>query len=355
LRKGFGATFLADIVVGDFLRLRQVPTEALHPETESSGAEDDLSPEVNLKKKLIERGDKQNGDVKGKNEDETNSEAMPPSSEYPYFVKPSTSGGKSDIVMFNVRTTAPSLKDGVYAAIQMTGVGRLRPNTLVIGWKNDWSKNKSQTKDYVDILRAAYANLFGVMICRNLDQFDFNTKRPNPFGTVDIWWLLDDGGLSVLIPYIMAKSQYWKGQTKGSDTVPIRLFIISDSGQEGDDWKRVSELMRRFRLDDIEVIAVSTDGVGASAQSVEHYHETIAPGLKKNTKTRPETTDRWIRVSELLRENSSEARLVFCTVPFPRTVSAHEYMSWLEMLSEEMPPMILIRGNGETVLTWYSE
>ena len=39
--------------------------------------------------------------------------------------------------------------------------GRLRPNTLVIGYKNDWAKNIAGTKDYVDILRAAFANLFG--------------------------------------------------------------------------------------------------------------------------------------------------------------------------------------------------
>ena len=48
-----------------------------------------------------------------------------PFSAWPYFVKTSTTGSKSDIVMFYVRTAARTLKDGVYSAIQMIGAGSL--------------------------------------------------------------------------------------------------------------------------------------------------------------------------------------------------------------------------------------
>lgn len=366
LRKGWGATFLANIVVGDFLELSGVNTQHDHTKPRMSSVVDGLVPEVDLEKKLLERDEQQlngikNGAKKLEEQEVLQADMLEPASVQPYFVKESTTGGKTEMIMFHVKTTALTLKEGISSVIQTTGVGRLRPNTLVLGWKNDWAaSNDGSAENYVNTLRVAFANVFGVMICRNLDQIEFNTKRPNPFGTVDIWWLLDDGGLSVLIPHIMAKSQFWKGQTQGTDTVPIRLFIISEGGSDSDDFRRVSNLIRRFRLDNIEICAVSTDGIGASQQSYEHYQQTIVPDAAKNRTKKDEKikklTDRWLRVSELVKENSSEARLVYCTVPFPRpSVSAHEYLSWLEMLSEDMPPMIMIRGSGQSVLTWYSE
>lgn len=44
------------------------------------------------------------------------------------------------------------------------------------------------------------------------------------------------------------------------------------------------------------------------------------------------------------------------TLPMPRkgTVSAPLYMGWLEMLTRNMPPFLLIRGNQASVLTYYS-
>jgi len=34
--------------------------------------------------------------------------------------------------------------------------------------------------------------------------------------------------------------------------------------------------------------------------------------------------------------------------------SAGLYMAWLDILSRDMPPMLLLRGNQENVLTYYS-
>ncbi|KAG7250992.1 hypothetical protein CRUP_004399, partial [Coryphaenoides rupestris] len=36
------------------------------------------------------------------------------------------------------------------------------------------------------------------------------------------------------------------------------------------------------------------------------------------------------------------------------TVSSALYMGWLEMLSQDLPPILLVRGNHQSVLTFYS-
>jgi len=69
-----------------------------------------------------------------------------------------------------------------------------------------------------------------------------------------------------------------------------------------------------------------------------------------------EKTNRHLRLRELLLENSMEANLIVMTLPMPRkgAVSAPLYMAWLETLTRDMPPFLLVRGNHTSVLTFYS-
>lgn len=69
-----------------------------------------------------------------------------------------------------------------------------------------------------------------------------------------------------------------------------------------------------------------------------------------------EKTNRQLRLRELLLEHSSQASLIVMSLPMPRqgSLSAPLYMSWLEILSKDMPPFLLIRGNQSSVLTYYS-
>ncbi|KAJ2949747.1 hypothetical protein O0L34_g15680 [Tuta absoluta] len=67
-------------------------------------------------------------------------------------------------------------------------------------------------------------------------------------------------------------------------------------------------------------------------------------------------TNRQLRLRELLLANSSAARLVVMSLPMPRkgSVSAPLYMAWLEMMSRDLPPMLFVRGNHTSVLSFYA-
>lgn len=67
-------------------------------------------------------------------------------------------------------------------------------------------------------------------------------------------------------------------------------------------------------------------------------------------------TNRHLRLHELLQQNSKDASLVVMTLSMPRkgTVSAPMYLGWLDILTQKMPPILLIRGNQDSVLTYYS-
>lgn len=67
-------------------------------------------------------------------------------------------------------------------------------------------------------------------------------------------------------------------------------------------------------------------------------------------------TSRHLRLREHLLENSAKSDLVVMTLPMPRktVVSAPLYMAWLETLSRGLPPFLFVRGNHQSVLTFYS-
>jgi len=63
-----------------------------------------------------------------------------------------------------------------------------------------------------------------------------------------------------------------------------------------------------------------------------------------------------LRISEVVREHSSSASLLVITLPMVRKdqVPPLLYMAWLDMLTRGLPPTLLVRGNQESVLTFYS-
>jgi solute carrier family 12 sodium/potassium/chloride transporter 2 len=101
---------------------------------------------------------------------------------------------------------AENFYKGACSLMQSVGVGAIRPNTVVLGYKEDWTEiddpvgqpSRITTHDYVQTLQVAFKMRFGCMVCRNLNNVRWD--EPDESGTVDVWSLLDDGGLTFLIP-----------------------------------------------------------------------------------------------------------------------------------------------------------
>lgn len=67
-------------------------------------------------------------------------------------------------------------------------------------------------------------------------------------------------------------------------------------------------------------------------------------------------TNRHLRLREYLLEHSKKSDLVVMTLPMPRKniIKAAHYLAWLEALSRDLPPFLFVRGNQQSVLTFYS-
>lgn len=80
------------------------------------------------------------------------------------------------------------------------------------------------------------------------DSF-FLTKQKK--GYIDIWWLYDDGGLTLLLPYIIRTHSQWKD-------CKLRIFALVNKKSELDaEQRNMAQLLAKFRIDYSDVILIS--------------------------------------------------------------------------------------------------
>ncbi|XP_046677992.1 LOW QUALITY PROTEIN: bumetanide-sensitive sodium-(potassium)-chloride cotransporter-like [Homalodisca vitripennis] len=191
-------------------------------------------------------------------------------------------------------------------------------------------------------------------------------RRKQEKGFVDVWWLYDDGGLTLLIPHILStRSQF--------ADCKLRIFSLANRKNQLDrDQRNLAALLSKFRIDYSDLIVIPDITKKAREQTKKEFEklienfrphdENIPEEEEKNYVMESELlvlaekTNRHMRLRELLMEYSRESTFVVMTLPMPRkgTVSAPLYLAWLELLTRDMPPYLILRGNQTSVLTYYS-
>ncbi|KAJ8718571.1 hypothetical protein PYW08_002808 [Mythimna loreyi] len=172
---------------------------------------------------------------------------------------------------------------------------------------------------------------------------------------LDAWWLYDDGGMNILLPYIIAR--------RGSkEKMSLRIFALPQRGMSIKAAEEEMEsLLRKFRIDysQLTMITGIRDKPDASTwaffNNVTNKHMTtnnddILISDEELTKLNDRIC-RHLRLRELLIENSFGADFIVMTLPLPRQgISAAMYMAWLKVMSQDMPPILFVRGNSTVVI-----
>lgn len=205
------------------------------------------------------------------------------------------------------------------------------------------------------ISSAVYNDSEGNPLSKELmsDITQFQTKKRS--GNIDVWWLYDDGGLTLLIPYILTTRQQF------SDC-KLRVFTLANRKDELDrETRNIAALLAKFRIDFSSVLVIPDVTKRATDESRSRLNEMLGR-LPEGTISEEEMlvnkekTNRHLRLAELLQEHSKESEIIVMTLPMPRkgTISAPLYLAWLDVMTENLPPTLLVRGNQSSVLTFYS-
>uniref|UniRef100_A0A096NM06 Solute carrier family 12 member 1 n=1 Tax=Papio anubis TaxID=9555 RepID=A0A096NM06_PAPAN len=332
---------------------------------------------------------------------------------------------KNKIKAFYAAVAADCFRDGVRSLLQASGLGRMKPNTLVIGYKKNWRKAPlTEIENYVGIIHDAFDFEIGVVIVRISQGFDisqvlqvqgmyfliqptkanrcinssfisdgsintiqsmhvgeFNQKlveastqfkKKQEKGTIDVWWLFDDGGLTLLIPYILTLRKKWKD-------CKLRIYVGGKINRIEEEKIAMASLLSKFRIKFADIHIIGDINIKPNKESWKVFEEMIEPyrlhesckdlttaeKLKRETPWKitdaeleavKEKSYRQVRLNELLQEHSRAANLIVLSLPVARKGSISDllYMAWLEILTKNLPPVLLVRGNHKNVLTFYS-
>ncbi|KAI3411843.1 hypothetical protein GPALN_001906 [Globodera pallida] len=285
--------------------------------------------------------------------------------------------------------TVQSTVGGLGEDTLQTTVGQAEGDTMggtTRGWlaNSDTVTRKGSQKDDTGAEHLQLEQQFLPPLPLPSDALRFQTRVRH--GTIDVWWLYDDGGLTLLIPYLLAQQKSYLENAK------LRVFTLAGQGKNlQHEHQGLATMLKKFRItaDQVNVIPDFTSK-RPDAKSLAKFDALIKPfmspiGRRESNMTtvqlesddenvdadvdhfvgliteaelnaQQERTWRHLRIAELLRRYSSDSDLVVVTLPVPRRglISAALYLAWLEVMSAELPPTLMLRGNQQSVLTFYS-
>ncbi|KAM6937863.1 solute carrier family 12 member 3 [Xenentodon cancila] len=323
---------------------------------------------------------------------------------------------------FYAGVVATELQAGVNVLLQGAGLGRMKPNVLMMGFKRDWrSDTPEAAHNYIGILHNAFDLQYGVCVLRMREGLDIfyppqshvnhgfdgdadsanTTSTPSSIQTrtssssivepepqpstvfqknqgkktIDVYWLSDDGGLTLLLPYLLTRRKRWA-------RCKVRVFVGGTMDKKEEQKNEVLTLIKKFRLGfhDVEVLP----DIYTNPQPVNvHQFQLMVSRFRLDSNPKQDSdagsprqqeapwmiTDqdiernmakslRQIRLNEVLLDYSREAALIIMTMPVGRrgVCPSTLYLAWLDVLSKDLrPPVLLVRGNQENVLTFYCQ
>ncbi|KAJ0006498.1 hypothetical protein NQD34_013771 [Periophthalmus magnuspinnatus] len=352
-------------------------------------------------------------------------------------------------------------REGISHMIQSSGLGGMKPNTVVMGWPHAWrqSEDPQSWKTFINTVRVTTAAHLALLVPKNISLFPSNSE-PCTEGYIDVWWIVHDGGMLMLLPFLLRQHKVWRKCGMRIFTVAqmednsiqmkkdlatflyhlrieaeVEVVEMHNSDISAYTYERTlmmeqrSQMLRQMRLsksdrekevyvppryrtgkhsnlykgmrqaqlvkdrnsmlrltsigsdDDDEPDGHERDRAASAGGSTEHHRRVQMTWTKEKTShfravhsgcstpegfrdmlsIRPDHSNvrrmhTAVKLNEVIVNKSHDARLVLLNMPGPpkNPEGDENYMEFLEVLTEGLERVLLVRGGGSEVITIYS-
>eukprot|EP00095_Tigriopus_kingsejongensis_P001015 snap_masked-scaffold609_size125094-processed-gene-0.16 protein:Tk01015 transcript:snap_masked-scaffold609_size125094-processed-gene-0.16-mRNA-1 annotation:"af190129_1na+ k+ 2cl- cotransporter" len=280
-------------------------------------------------------------------------------------------------------THSQNFHEGAMSSINLTGLGKLKPNLVMMGYKSDWMEDPAGFESLAKVIHHSFDINMAVAILRLQNGCDYSNKiksehlvkipfsdadspdaqvdlgvlediaeaideeeeeeeekkksksnkrvpktvllgsdgKPLPaklvqeinafktkkrVGFIDVWWLYDDGGLSLLLPHILTKRAQFAD-------CHMRVFSLATKNDALDMQSRsMANLLAKFRIDFHDVVMIPDIAKKASDPIKDEFKTILTQAniSDEEVLSNLEKTNRHLRLAELLREHSSDSETV---------------------------------------------
>merc|ERR1712112_248603 len=109
--------------------------------------------------------------------------------------------------------------------IQTAGIGNLVPNCVLMPWSQSWKLRADVRKRFILTVQTCTAFQKTVMLAKDAHDFALNDECVT--GSIDIWWIVNDGGHLLVLPQLLLRHAVWKN-------CKINLYATLSKGTEYD-------------------------------------------------------------------------------------------------------------------------
>uniref|UniRef100_A0A673GSE0 Solute carrier family 12 member 7-like n=1 Tax=Sinocyclocheilus rhinocerous TaxID=307959 RepID=A0A673GSE0_9TELE len=150
-------------------------------------------------------------------------------------------------------------RDGFSHLIQSAGLGGMKHNAVLMAWPANWKQAESSLswKNFIETVRETTAVHQALLVAKNIDTFPTNQDRLAE-GTIDVWWIVHDGGLLMLLPFLLRQHKVWR-------RCKMRIFTVAQMDDNSIQMKKDLQMfLYHLRLDaKVEVVEMNAGDISA--------------------------------------------------------------------------------------------
>uniref|UniRef100_A0A8C7ZA33 Solute carrier family 12 member 5a n=1 Tax=Oryzias sinensis TaxID=183150 RepID=A0A8C7ZA33_9TELE len=319
-------------------------------------------------------------------------------------------------------TVSSNLRDATSHLLQASGLGGLKHNAVLVSWPRNWKQGDDHQnwRNLIELVRETTTARLALLVPKNISAFPSNSERFSE-GHIDVWWIVHDGGMLMLLPFLLRQHKVWR-------KCKMRIFTVAQLDDNSIQMKKdLTTFLYHLRIDAmVEVVEMHDSDISAYTyektlvmeqrsqmlkqinltktereREVQLIHDNTTPASPATPATlltpgegaqspgeqiqmtwtekcdgESHICSYWmtvvsfsfrnhsnvrrmhtaLRLNEVILKKSSEARLVLLNMPgAPKNRAGDEnYMEFLEVLTEGLNRVLLVRGGGREVITIYS-
>ncbi|XP_052301267.1 cation-chloride cotransporter 1 isoform X2 [Populus trichocarpa] len=274
---------------------------------------------------------------------------------------------------------APNMSEGFRGIVQTMGLGNLKPNIVVMRYPEIWRREnlKEIPATFVGIINDCIVANKAVVIVKGLDEWP--NEYQMQYGTIDLYWIVRDGGLMLLLSQLLRTK-------KSFENCKIQVFCIAEEDSDAEELKAdVKKFLYDLRMQ-AEVIVISMKSwdvqiEGGSQQ--DEWSESFTPAQQriagylaemkraaqgdenklmadgKPVVVNEQQVEKFLYTtlklnSTILRYSRMAAVVLVSLPPPPVHHPAYFYMEYMDLLVENVPRLLIVRGYRRDVVTLFT-
>nr|XP_029721458.1 solute carrier family 12 member 4 isoform X3 [Aedes albopictus] len=154
---------------------------------------------------------------------------------------------------------ASNVADGLSHVVQTIGLGGMKPNTVILGWPYGWRQSEDDRTWHVFLqtVRNVSAARMALLVPKGINFFPTSQDKKIS-GNIDIWWIVHDGGLLMLLPFLLKQHRSWKN-------CKMRIFTVAQMEDNSIQIKKdLKMFLYHLRIEaEVEVVEMMDSDISA--------------------------------------------------------------------------------------------